>query len=48
MGRDIEALTLALKMGNVVPKSLAGELLKSLATPPPPAPLTPLPAVQKK
>ena len=47
-GRDIEALTLALKMGNAVPKSLAGELLKSLATPPPPAPLTPPPAVQKK
>lgn len=46
--RDIEALTLALKMTAAVPKSLSGELLKALAAPPPPPappapPTTPAP-----
>ena len=34
-GRHVEALTVALKMAAAVPKSPAGELLKSLANPPP-------------
>ncbi len=46
-GRDIEALTIALKGAAAVPKSPAGELLKSLATPPAPPPPPP-PAVPKK
>ena len=44
--RDSEALTVALTAASAVPKSPAGELLKSLATPP--APATPTPAVPVK
>ena len=42
--RDLEALTVALTAASAVPKSPAGELLKSLATPPAPPP----PPAEKK
>jgi uncharacterized protein (TIGR03790 family) len=44
-GKNLEAYTLAVKMAAAVPKSPAGDLLKALAAPPPPATPAPPPGL---